>query len=183
MSPDLFDLWFAEFGDAWLTSNEVVSRATPDLRTALSGLIGSQASAFQISELLAKLPDTSNGWLLKRGSRDGLRTWRVIRASEDEPRAAPQQALVPSEPLDPITPAEMLASNLTISLRRQAELLAQPFDADNLQRSRLIADVAAQTLNAALRASESILRPPRDQNRAPSARLLEAVARADREGD
>jgi hypothetical protein len=50
------------------------------------------------------------------------------------------------------------------ALRRQAELLDLPVDPDDPRVSRLVADVANQTLNAALRAQENSLAAKSDDD-------------------
>jgi hypothetical protein len=63
---------------------------------------------------------------------------------------------------DDAPPAELLAANLRKALRRQAELLDLPVDPADLRVSRLIADVANQTVNAVVRAQEASLAAKRD---------------------
>jgi len=62
------------------------------------------------------------------------------------------------------TPANLLTANLHRALARQAELLDLPVDPDDPRVSRLVADVANQTLNAALRAQENSLAVKRDDD-------------------
>jgi hypothetical protein len=111
------------------------------------------------------------GHVLRGRADSGRVSWRLERVEEPEPL----QATLAEDP----SPAEMLARNVEQSLRRQAELLNLPIDMEDPKTMRLIADVANQTLNAGLRAQESALAAKRDGNRMPSARLLEAVRRAD----
>jgi hypothetical protein len=97
--------------------------------------------------------------------------------SEEEARALSE--LAPGGSLDDMTPSEMLAANVKQSLRRQAELLNLPFDIDNPQTNKLIADVANQTLSAGLRAQETALAKRDDPNRKLSNRVLERIAMVD----
>jgi hypothetical protein len=94
-----------------------------------------------------------------------------------------QDRLSHLSPASSLAPAELFADNLRKGLLRHSEILDRPVDPKDFRMVRIISDTATSVIGIAARAAESTLRPPRDMNRQPSARLLEAVARADREED
>jgi hypothetical protein len=81
---------------------------------------------------------------------------------------------------EPLSAAEMARANAIKALQRQAEILAIPIEiGGDHHTNRLIGDTANQAINTLARASQETLRLQRDGSRMPSAKLLEAVARAD----
>jgi hypothetical protein len=63
------------------------------------------------------------------------------------------------------TPAERLMRNLSTALQRQAEILGQPVDMEDVRRARLVAEVASTTLSAALKAQETHLQAETNMSR------------------
>ena len=93
------------------------------------------------------------------------------------PKPEPDRAQVIIPPDLGGSPAERLARNLSTALQRQAEILEQPVDLEDVRRARLIADVASTTLSAALKAQEAHLQTESNMSRNLD-RIVEAARRA-----
>jgi hypothetical protein len=76
---------------------------------------------------------------------------------EPEPEPEPDRVPVIIPPDLGGTPADRLMRNLSTALQRQAEILGQPVDMEDVRRARLVAEVASTTLSAALKAQETHL--------------------------
>jgi hypothetical protein len=169
------------------------------MRISLSGFL-SRVNSYEVSRFLSGFPHCVSpaGFRLVSRVDRGRAVWRVERAesgivegSDCEggavhlPSGITPAALLPAPaqdatPCPDLSPAEMLAANLRKSLQRQAELLDLPLNPEDTRLSRLISDVANQTLSAALRTSEETLRAKRDGSREISPYLQSRVEEAER---
>jgi hypothetical protein len=174
---EFLSAWARALGFDGQSLESVISEASPEMRGYFRRSLGPNLclDPGAVRGFLEGYIDCVEGGLALRYCDGSWRVERVEGLGGEPDHARSLQATIAPD----ATPAEMLASNIQQSLRRQAELLNLPIDPDDPKTMRLIADVANQTLNAGLRAQETVLAAKRDGNRTPSARLLAAVARAD----
>jgi hypothetical protein len=88
-----------------------------------------------------------------------------IGKAPPKPETEPERVPVIIPPDLGGTPADRLMRNLSTALQRQAEILGQPVDMEDVRRARLVAEVASTTLSAALKAQETHLQTETNMSR------------------
>jgi hypothetical protein len=203
MNESVLSFWSREFGGGEHSASHVAARASPTFMKVLLQ-VAADPTGTRVNPMLLDLwlrdiaGRTIGEHVLWRRGDNGRTLWRVERAesgivegSDCEggavhlPSGITPAALLPAPaqgatPCPDLSPAEMLAANLRKSLQRQAELLDLPLNPEDTRLTRLISDVANQTLSAALRASEETLRAKRDGSREISPYLQSRVEEAER---
>jgi hypothetical protein len=170
---EFLSAWARALGFDGQSLESVISEASPEMRGYFRRSLGPNLclDPGAVRGFLEGYIDCVEGGLALRYCDGSWRVERVEGLGGEPDHARSLQATIAPD----ATPAEMLASNIQQSLRRQAELLNLPIDPDDPKTMRLIADVANQTLNAGLRRARN--RSRRQARRQPHAERAAARRR------